>query len=114
MGRPVLEIPVERRARDPQRGTDGGDIRLPASIEGAGEFHLLGISQLLRPATQASPRASRGKTRMRPFPNQIALELGQGPEDVEDEFAAWGGGVDLLGERLEANPPLSERGDHLD
>ena len=46
--------------------------------------------------------------------DQIALELGQGPEDVEDELAARRGGVDLLGQTLEADPPLRKRGDDLD
>jgi hypothetical protein len=49
--RPVLEIAVERRARDPQSGTDRVDIGLPAVVQGPCQLQLLGISELLRPAT---------------------------------------------------------------
>jgi hypothetical protein len=48
------------------------------------------------------------------LPDQVALELGQGPEDVDDEFAAVGGSVILLGQPLIADPPLSEDRDNFD
>ena len=49
-----------------------------------------------------SPR--RGQSCVDALPDQVALELGQRPEDVEDELAAGGGSVILLGQALEADP----------
>ena len=48
------------------------------------------------------------------LPDQVAFELGQRPEDVEDELAAAGGGVDLLLQGLEADAPLLKQGDGVD
>jgi hypothetical protein len=39
------------------------------------------------------------------LPDQVALELGQRPEGMEDELAAVGGSVILLGETPRADPP---------
>jgi hypothetical protein len=39
---------------------------------------------------------------VRPLAAQVVLELGRRPEDVDDLLAARGG-VDLLGDRLEAD-----------
>ena len=36
------------------------------------------------------------------LPDQFELELGQRPEDVEDQLAAGRDGIDLLGQGLEA------------
>jgi hypothetical protein len=45
---------------------------------------------------------------------QVALELGQGREDVERELAARGGGVDRLLEAPEPDAALSHAGDGVD
>jgi hypothetical protein len=47
-------------------------------------------------------------------PDQGALELDQRPEDVEDELAAVGGSVILLGQTPLADPPLGEDQDNVD
>jgi hypothetical protein len=39
--------------------------------------------------------------------DEVALELGQGAEDVEDEFAARGRRADLLGRALEGDAPVA-------
>jgi hypothetical protein len=49
-----------------------------------------------------------------PLAEEVAFELGQGGEDVEDEPAAGGGGVDRLLEAAEPNPTLGEAGDGVD
>jgi hypothetical protein len=59
-----------------------------------------------------SPR--RGQSCVDALPDQVALELGQRPEDVEDEFAAVGGSVILLGQAPIADPPLGEDQDNFD
>jgi hypothetical protein len=48
------------------------------------------------------------------FADEVAFELGQGGEDVEDELAARGGGVDRLLEAAEPNPTLSQPSDGVD
>jgi len=45
------------------------------------------------------------------FADEVAFELGQGGEDVEDELAAGGGGVDRFLEAPEPNPTLGQPGD---
>jgi hypothetical protein len=50
-----------------------------------------------RPRARAAANPSGGA-----FADQVAFELSQGGEDVEDELAAGGGGVDRL---LEAAEP---------
>src|SRR5215213_8385897 len=55
-----------------------------------------------------------GQPRGRAFPNQVAFELGQGGEDMEDELAARSGGVDRLLEAPEPNPTLGQPGDGVD
>ena len=60
----------------------------PPVVERPRQLQLLGIGQLLRPPPESSTGACRGQPGMGPLPDQIALELGQGAEDVEDELAA--------------------------
>ena len=59
-----------------------------------------------------SPR--RGQSRVDALPDQVARELGQRPEDVEDELAAVGGSVILLGQAPITDPPLGEDQDNFD
>ena len=67
-----------------------------------------GVSLRGRPPRQpwalAAAKAGHGR-----LTYEFALELGQSPEDVEHQRAAGCGGVDLLGERAEAEPLLLER-----
>jgi hypothetical protein len=77
-------------------------------VELPGERELLGIGQLPRPAPKSSSGSGRGESRVGALADQIALELGQGPEEMEDELAARRGGVDLLGQTLEPDPPLRQ------
>ena len=46
--------------------------------------------------------------------DDVSLKLGQGSEDVEDQFSSGCGGVDAFGDALEANVPVVEAGDRLD
>ena len=48
------------------------------------------------------------------LPDQVALELGQRPEDVVDELAAVGGSVILLGQPPITDPPLGEDQENVD
>ena len=71
--------------------------------------HLLGGIQLLGSSTLPTTRSGRGQSRSGSFPDQFPFKLGQSPEDVEDELAARGRGVDLLREALEADLFLVNR-----
>jgi hypothetical protein len=44
------------------------------------------------------------------FADQVALELGQGGEDVEDQTPSGRGGVDALLQRAEPHATVGERG----
>jgi hypothetical protein len=46
--------------------------------------------------------------------DQVAFELGQGREHVEDELAAGGGRVDRFLQAPEADPTLSQASDGVD
>lgn len=48
-----------------------------------------------------------------PFADDVALELGQGGEDMEDQLPAAGGRVDLFGQALETDSPLLQPSDGL-
>jgi hypothetical protein len=63
------------------------------------------------PAPQ-SPR--HGQSCVDALRDQSALELGQRPEDVEDELAAVDGIVMLLGQTPITDPPLGEDQDNFD
>ena len=94
-----LEDAVEGGLRDPERLADGGDVGFPAGMQPFGECDLLGVNQLLRAAANPSAGTSRRQTGIGALLDQGPLELGQRPEDVEDQLAAGGGGVDRLGQR---------------
>src|SRR5215203_3508691 len=66
------------------------------------------------PATPASSISGSGKPGLGALANDVALELGKGAEDVEDELPAAGRGVDVLGEALEADALAVELRDGLD
>src|SRR5215218_3657956 len=65
------------------------------------------------PAAPASPGSGSGKTGLGTLTDGVALELGKGAEDVDDELPAAGRGVDLLGEALEADALAVELRDRL-
>ena len=65
------------------------------------------------PAALASPGSGSGKPGLGALADDVALKLSKGTEDVEDELPAAGRGVDLLGQALEADPPLLQSGDRL-
>jgi hypothetical protein len=48
------------------------------------------------------------------FADEVAFELGQGGEDMEDKLAAGGGGVDRLLRRPEPDAALSQADDEVD
>jgi len=57
-----------------------------------------------RPATTTTCGPTSCQTRHGAFPDEISLELGEGSEEVEGQFAAGGGSVDALGQGAERHP----------
>jgi hypothetical protein len=62
----------------------------------------------------AATGPGRGQPGTGAFADQVAFELSQGGEDVEDELAARRGGVDCLLEAAEPNPTLGQARDGAD
>jgi hypothetical protein len=67
---------------------------------------------MVGPLAAAGPGG--GQTSAGPLADQIAFELRQGREDVEDELAAGSGRVDRLLQAPEPDPSVGEPGDHVD
>src|SRR6516165_10803931 len=86
MGR---DVAVQRCARDAERLTDVVDRVALVGIEPLSHRCFADI-ELLRPTTLTTASTRRGKACLRPFSDQIALELGQGAEDMEDELSTTG------------------------
>ena len=64
------------------------------------------LGQLRRPPAFSTSCSSSSQTGHGAFPDERALELGQRPEDVEDELAAGRGRVDALVEGPESDAAL--------
>ena len=43
----------------------------------------------------------------------VTLEFSEGTEDMEDEFATWGGGIDVFSEAAKSNVALLKFAHHL-
>ena len=67
-----------------------------------------------RPATVAAAGPGGGQPGAGAFADEVTFELGQGREDVEDELAAGGGGVDRLLEAAEPDAAVGQAGDGVD
>lgn len=109
-----FERPIECRPRDPERLADVLDRVRAIVVERPGHRELAWIIELARPATGPSSSPRRRQSGPCPLADQLALELGESTEDMEDEFSAAGRGVNLLGQAPEADPPLRERVHQLD
>jgi hypothetical protein len=70
--------------------------------------------QHLRPTAAAAASPSGRQPSGRALADEVAFELGQGREDVEDELAAGGGGVDRLLQAAEPDAAPGQAGDGLD
>jgi hypothetical protein len=82
-------------------------------------MHLPGHLELVPaqhrwPAAAAAAGPARGQSSGRALADEVAFELGQGGEDVEDELAPGGGGVDRLLEAPEPDASVGQVGDGVD
>ena len=74
----------------------------------------LAIASFVEEGWWSAADSSSGSGSGEPGQDEVAFELGERAEEVEHELAAGGGGVDVLGERPEADLAVRERGDGLD
>lgn len=80
-------------------------VVLPVGHEGAGHREIARGELHLAPS-EASTGACRGEPCPCALPNQVALKLRQGGEDVEDEPAGRGIRLDAFGQGNEPYSPL--------
>jgi hypothetical protein len=85
----------------------------------ARSVHLLGHLELVAgqdrgSAAVAAPGPGGGQPSGGAFADEVAFELGQGGEDVEDELATGGGGVDRLLQAAEPDAAVGQPGDGVD
>src|SRR3954469_14236937 len=106
------QVAVEGRLGDAHEPADLGDAVLLGAVELHRELALLGREQL-RPAAEPSARPGCGQARLGALTDEVALELGEGAEHMEDQPAAARGGVERLLQAPEADllplEPLGER-----
>ncbi len=105
----LREVMIEGSAPDGKAADHVADEGIAPGIP----QHRLGLAaklrrQFARPPSPPAAGPCRGQAGHGPLPDEVPLELGQRPEDVEHERAAGGGGVDPLGKRAEAEPPFLE------
>src|SRR5512142_710882 len=82
-------------------------------VERLGDLRLARVKRS-RPSAQPASCPCCEQSSPGALPDQVAFELSERAEDVEDQLAAAGGGIDLLLQRLEADPPLLKQGDGVD
>jgi hypothetical protein len=83
-----------------------GDV--PGLIPCSGQGDL-GWGELGGPAAHAAAGPRGRPAHRRPLGDQFPLELGQRGEDVEDQPAGAGGGIDPLMQGRERHPALGQR-----
>jgi hypothetical protein len=71
-------------------------------------------TQYRRPTAAAATGPGGGQASSGAFADQVALELGQGGKDVEDELATGSGGVDRLLEAAEPDATAGQAGEGID
>src|SRR3954466_9155075 len=107
-----IDIPPQGHAGDMERFANVLNGRGFVGVELFHHCDLFG-GEGFAPAALASPCSGRGKPGLGALADDVALELGKGAEDVEDELAAAGRGVDLLGEALETDALAVKPSDRL-
>src|SRR3954454_15123132 len=106
------QVAVEGGLGDAHEPADLGDAVLLGAVELHRELALLGRQQL-RPPAEPAPRPRRTQPGLGTLADEVALELGERPEHVEDQPAAARGGVERLLQAPEPDllplEPLGER-----
>jgi hypothetical protein len=112
MGLVCFEVPIEGGLRDLEGAQDVRDGIVFVGIEGVEQLQFLRVQS---PGAAPLPAASARRLQrgLGALPDEIVLEFGQGPKDMEDELAAGTGRIDLLSEALEPDAALLEQSHRL-
>jgi hypothetical protein len=127
-GRADTRLPASRLGCSAASWSEVAVYRGPADAKGLGNLgqgvlpravHLLSHLGLVgghhrRSATMAPAGSGCGQPGGGAFADEVAFELGQGREHVEDELAARGRGVDRLLETAEPDAALGQASDGVD
>lgn len=105
-------MPIQSALADPKHV--GYIANSSALVAHSGCFSLFRDRECGWSAADFSSFAGGGEAGVSTFSEKLSLETGQCAEDVEDEFSAGGGGVDLFGDRRERHSPGFEVCDELD
>jgi hypothetical protein len=94
-------------------------VAIAATVYWPERYSFLGHLELVsghhrRAAAVAAAGPSGGQPGGGAFADQVAFELGQGREQMEDELAARGGGIDRFLETPETDAAVAEAGDGID
>src|SRR4051794_23875662 len=100
-----FHIPLQCMPRDPEHFTNLSNRRAFIRIQFFSQLDLL-RRQRFGPSSKLPSCSGRLEACIRPLPDDVPLEFGQRPEDVEDEFSPGGGGVDVLGDAPKADLPV--------
>ena len=88
---------------DPKHLADLSNRRARIRIDLSGQFDLL-RRKCLWPSSKLPSRSGCLQSYVGPLLDDIPLEFRQRPENVEDEFATGGGGINLLCQALTQRP----------
>ena len=106
-------VAVEGAFGNPEGGADVGDGVVRVGFHRSGQGDLGGGERWFAPSP-AAPGARGFEARPGALADEVALELGQGGEDVEDQLAARRRGVDMLLQAFEADAARVEGVDGID
>jgi hypothetical protein len=109
----IGEMAVDRGAADAEGLGDRRHRVLPGRVQLLGHLELVGGHHRGPAATAATGPGGR-QPGAGARADQVASELGQGGEAVEDQLAARGGGVDLFLQAAEPDLALGQAGDRVD
>lgn len=110
---PLLQVPIQRAPREIQQLADVRHGVLFAVVE-LEEQLLLSRAELLPPAPVSATGPGGLKASHRAFSNQVPLKLSKRSEDLEDQPAPRGRGVNRLLQAPEPNSSILESLDCLD
>jgi hypothetical protein len=109
----VGEVAVDGGPADPKGLSDHRHRVLPRAVHLLGHLELEGGHDRGSAAVAATGPSS-GQPGAGPLADEVAFELGQRSEHMEDQLAAGGGGVDRLLEAAEPDPAVGEPGHGVD
>lgn len=110
--RRLFEVPVKGAFADAENFRDVTDCA--ALVAHSGCFAFFGCRECGWSASDFAAFSCGGEACVCAFAQKLAFEAGEGSEDMEEQFSAGGGRVQLLGDRCEGHSPGFEIRDEFD